>query len=439
MEKTIRYLHYARLAAFPIGLGLTSVLVGGTLNRVMIAELGLPASLVGLFFAIPLLISPVRAWLGYRSDAYPLWGLRREPYIILGSLVAGLGVAGAILTALNATATAGLMVFGGLLAFAIYGLGKNLSSNTFEALLAEKFEGDQRSRAVTFFKIAMFLGIMGGAIGLGKLLDPFSIARLASIVLGVVTLAFILAGLAVVRQEPRTALVRAAGRQAREMPFWETLKTVVWSDSQARLFFLLVVLIVIGTLAQDVLLEPYGALVLDMSVGETTTLTALWGGGTVLAMMAAGVWLIKRLGYAPVLRSGLLLNVLVFGGLIAAGALETIGLFRGLVFALGLGTGLAAAGMLAAIIEFTTLTRAGLFMGVWGIAHQLGQACGSLLGGGTVDLMRHLTGGNALVAYGTVFAAEGVLLLIALILSGRVDISAWAARSTAPSDRPATD
>jgi len=47
-------------------------LVGGTLNRVMIVELGIPASLEGLFFGLPLIISPLRVWLGYRSDAYPL-------------------------------------------------------------------------------------------------------------------------------------------------------------------------------------------------------------------------------------------------------------------------------------------------------------------------------------------------------------------------------
>lgn len=45
----------ARLAGFSTGPGLTSVLVENTLNLVMIVALGLPASFVGLFFAVPLL------------------------------------------------------------------------------------------------------------------------------------------------------------------------------------------------------------------------------------------------------------------------------------------------------------------------------------------------------------------------------------------------
>ena len=58
----------------------------------------------GMFIAIPLLIAPVRVWLGYRSDAYPLRGLRREPYIILGAFLAGVGAALAVYLVLNTNA-----------------------------------------------------------------------------------------------------------------------------------------------------------------------------------------------------------------------------------------------------------------------------------------------------------------------------------------------
>jgi BCD family chlorophyll transporter-like MFS transporter len=78
----------ARLAGFPVGYGLVGALVGGTLNRVMVAEMGLPVSLVGFLFALPLLEAPLRVWLGYRSDGYPILGRRREPYIVAGALLA---------------------------------------------------------------------------------------------------------------------------------------------------------------------------------------------------------------------------------------------------------------------------------------------------------------------------------------------------------------
>ncbi|MEL7675230.1 MAG: PucC family protein, partial [Chloroflexota bacterium] len=64
MARLLDRLNVARLALFPLGLGLALVLVTGTLNRVMIVELKLPASLVGLFFAMTLVVAPARAWLG---------------------------------------------------------------------------------------------------------------------------------------------------------------------------------------------------------------------------------------------------------------------------------------------------------------------------------------------------------------------------------------
>ena len=407
-------LHRIRLAGFPLGLGLALVLVSGTLNRVMIVELDLPASLVGLFFAAALAVAPARAWLGYLSDGHPIGGKRREPYIVLGALVAGLGVIGATLIVIN-TAAVGLVMAGGvLLAFLAYALGYTLASNTFEALLADTFQGDQRPRAVTGFKVVMFVGIFGGAIVLGRLLDPFDRARLAAVVVGVLAAFVALAALAVFRQEPPLHDVRAVSERATDMPFFQVIRRVIWADPQARRFFALVVLSVLGTLAQDVLLEPYGALVLDMNVAQTTRLTAIWGSGAILAMLGGGLVLIKRLGYMRVLHVGLVINIAVFVGLIAAGALGHTGLFMGLVFVLGIGTGLSMAGLLTAVIEYTTFVRAGLLMGVWGTAAELGQALGGLMGGVVVDALRWLSGGNNLLAYGTVFALEAILLLVAL-------------------------
>ena len=87
------------------------------------------------------------------------------------------------------------------------------------------------------------------------------------------------------------------------------------------------------------------------------------------------------------------------------------------MFVLGLGTGLSMAGLLTAVIEYTTSARAGLMMGVWGMAAEFGQSMGGVLGGVVVDVMRWLTGGSALIAYSTLFAVEGILLVIALALA----------------------
>ena len=50
-----------RLSLFQFSVGMAVVLLSGTLNRVMIVELGIPAALVAIMVALPLLAAPFRA------------------------------------------------------------------------------------------------------------------------------------------------------------------------------------------------------------------------------------------------------------------------------------------------------------------------------------------------------------------------------------------
>ena len=179
-----------------------------------------------------------------------------------------------------------------------------------------------------------------------------------------------------------------------------------------------------GTQMQDVLLEPYGALVFGMTVGQTTQLTAFWGIGTLLAMLLSGLYLLKKFGNVPVFRVGLIIVIALFPAIIVAGLSGNVNLLRIFTLGLGLGTGLSAASLLAQMVNFTTMRRAAMLMGVWSVAHQFGRALASLAGGVLVDGMLFATGDNALISYGAAFALEAVVLVVAFVLIGRLDISA---------------
>jgi BCD family chlorophyll transporter-like MFS transporter len=198
------------------------------------------------------------------------------------------------------------------------------------------------------------------------------------------------------------------------------LRDVVFADPQVRILFTLVIFTFIGTLAQDALLEPYGALVLGMSVGDTTRLTMYWGLGVLASMLTSGLFLIKWLGYMKLMRTGIVASILVFIGLIVTGLMGNVGIFKSLVFVMGIGTGLAGAGMLSAIISFTTPIRAGMLMGVWGVANMVGHAVGNMTGGILVDSVRYATG-NAFFAYSSLFTMEAVILLVALNLTTKLN------------------
>jgi BCD family chlorophyll transporter-like MFS transporter len=424
----VRYLNNARLALFSIAYGLSGALIGGTLNRIMIAELGLPATLVAFFFAVPLLISPARIWLGYRSDGYPLFGKRREPYIIFGALVIGLGIIATSNIAANPARVTALLVLSGSLSFMLYGLGRNLAHNTYQALVSDRYKGTYRTRAITFYEVATLLGSVMGAGFIGKALETYEPSKLISIATGVAVVIFLLSTFAALGQEPRDQIVEAASEEARKTPFQQVLREVVFADPQVRILFTLVIFTFIGTLAQDALLEPYGALVLGMSVGDTTRLTMYWGLGVLASMLMSGLFLIKWLGFMKLMRTGIIASILVFIGLIVTGLMGNVGVFKTLVFVMGLGTGLAGAGMLSSIISFTTPIRAGLLMGVWGVANMVGHAVGNLTGGILVDSVRLATG-DAFLAYSSLFAMEAIMLGVALFLSTKLDVSTSRARS----------
>jgi BCD family chlorophyll transporter-like MFS transporter len=77
-----------RLSLFQVSFGMAVVMLVGTLNRVMIVELKVPAALVALMVALPLLAAPFRALIGFRSDRHRSeLGWRRVPYIWMGTLM----------------------------------------------------------------------------------------------------------------------------------------------------------------------------------------------------------------------------------------------------------------------------------------------------------------------------------------------------------------
>lgn len=428
MKIVTKIFNQIRLALFPIGYGMIGALVGGTLNRVFIADIGLAASLVGSVFAIQYLISPARVWLGYRSDGFPILGKRREPYMILGTILFGFGIALASFTAISPAISQSVLILGMVLAFLIYGIGRNLAHNSYQALLTDVFDPEVRQRAITLYEVATLVGSVAGAGALGGALKVFEPSRLMSVTIGAALVALLLTVLGAVRQEP--ALVPEATEKAREQSFMTTVREIVLPDPQVRLFFMIVMFTFIGTFAQDDFLEPYGALVLNMEVGATTALTAFWGIGVLIAMLISGLFLIKWLGYMRLMRIGMAASVLVFLGVIAAGLAGNLNIFRVIVLIMGFSTGLAGAGMLSGLITFTTSIRAGLLMGVWGMANLLGKAIGALMGGVVIDLMR-LAFENAFLAYATLFAIEVLLLILAFSLTFRLDIKASKAQREA--------
>jgi BCD family chlorophyll transporter-like MFS transporter len=76
-----------RLSLFQVSVGMATVMLLGTLNRVMIVELGVAATIVAIMVALPVLIAPFRALFGFKSDTYrSAIGWKRIPYMWFGTI-----------------------------------------------------------------------------------------------------------------------------------------------------------------------------------------------------------------------------------------------------------------------------------------------------------------------------------------------------------------
>jgi BCD family chlorophyll transporter-like MFS transporter len=148
---------------------------------------------------------------------------------------------------------------------------------------------------------------------------------------------------------------------------------------------------------QDVLLEPYGGMVLGMPVGATTSLTASLAFGG-LAGFSIASYVLGR-GVDPIRMSiaGVLVGVPAFALVIASSWIDSVPAFVTGVFAIGLGAGLFGHGTLTATMNSAPPSQAGLALGAWGAVQATCAGIAIALGGLLADAL-------AVAARGTAFA-----------------------------------
>lgn len=408
-----------RLGLLHVSVAITFVLINGVLNRVMIHDLNILASLVAVLVVLPYFLSPLQVWVGQHSDTHPIAGYRRTPYILLGLLLC---IGGAVLTPRAAMLMPGSLPLGlllGALAFGAWGVGYNLAVVSYLSLASDLSEERQRSRTIAIMWFMMIVSIIITAIITGRALAQYDPARLLRVFDTGGLIALGIAALGLVGLEPRGNLPAEQSRASQRAAL-----RAVMGNAQARRFFVYLILLLAAILGQDILLEPFGAQAFGMSVAETTQLTATWGGATLIALLLQGLllsrWLSKKTG-------ALLGGLLATAGLLliaASGLLQIQPLFVPGIFALGFGTGIATSTNLALMLDMTTPEQVGLFIGAWGLADALARGAGMLLGGVLRDLVTAATG-NPSSGYITVFLLEAIMLAGSLLLLRQIDVRAF--------------
>lgn len=419
-----------RLALFQVSVGMAQVLLLGTLNRVMIVELSVPAMVVALMISIPVLVAPFRALLGHRSDTYrSALGWKRIPYLWFGSLwqMGGLAVMPFALIVLSGDQFHGPAWAGEVLAalaFLMAGLGMHMVQTAGLALAADRATDDTRPRVVAMLYILYLCGMGISALIVGFLLRNYEPLWLVQVVQGCGAATLILNIIAFWKQE-RVRPMSKAEREAPRPAFGSAWKALMGQDGARRLL----VVVFVGTLAfnmQDVLLEPYGGQILGLSVSATTVLTALWAVGALIGFL----WATRRLsaGADPyrLASVGLLIGVAAFSAVIFASPMQSPALFYAGAFAIGLGNGIFGLSTLnAAMAQAQGALGAGLILGAWGSAQATAAGLAILTGGTLRDLVNHIVDAGLLgplhdisLGYTVVYHFEIALLFLTLAALG---------------------
>ena len=417
-----------RLALFQVSVGMAIVLLIGTLNRVMIVELGVPVWLVATMISLPLVFAPFRALVGFKSDTHRSHlGWRRVPYLWFGTLLqfGGLSIMPFALILLGGDTNAPAWVgeSAAALAFLLMGAGLHTVQTAGLALATDLAPQRDHPKVVALLCVMMMAGMMIAALLFGLALAHFSEVRLIQVVQGAAAATMILNIAALWKQEPRKP--GATSRHLSRPSFKQSWALFTAQGQPARRL----VAVGLGTMAfsmQDVLLEPYGGQVLHLSVGATTGLTAILALGGFAGFVIAA----RRLGrgadpyrFAAV---GAGVGIVAFTCVVFAQPLACTPLFGIGVALIGLGSGVFAHCTLTAAMGLAQAGQTGMVLGVWGAvqasAAGIAVAAGGLIRDGVSALAQSGALGAAMdqpsTGYSFVYHCEIGLLFATLVALG---------------------
>ncbi|MFO0096572.1 MAG: BCD family MFS transporter [Aphanizomenon sp.] len=433
-----------RLGLFQMGLSMMSILTLGVLNRVMIQEIAIPATIGSLVLAIPYFIAPTRILFGQISDNKPLLGYHRTAYVWVGAGIFAIAafLAVQIMWQLNGANIGDTWVWtnqtigwtGVLgLVFAIYGLAICASGTAFAALLVDISEEDNRSQVVGIVWSMLMVGIIIGAIISSTILKELTanapietlqaaINRLFVIVPGIVFSLAIVATVGVEKKYSRFFNRVNPGNREDSITLKDAWK-ILTASPQTGLFFTFLLVMTISLFMQDPILEPYAGQVFKMSLAESTKLNVFYGTGILISYGITGFFIVPRLGKRRTIKLGCIL--VAFAALLIAcsGFSANPSILKSTLVLFGLATGFVTTAAVTLMLDLTIAEAAGTFIGAWGLAQSMSRGIATVTGGAILDIGRKLLPDNLVLAYGMVFGLEAVGMLISIWFLNRVNVT----------------
>jgi BCD family chlorophyll transporter-like MFS transporter len=414
-----------RLSLFQVSVGMAIVLLIGTLNRVMIVELEVPAALVAVMISLPLLFAPLRAVIGFNSDSHrSRLGWRRVPYIWRGTLIQSGGLAimpFALLVLSGGGESARAPIWIGQvsagIAFLLVGAGLHTTQTVGLALATDLAPVESRPKVVGLMYVMLLVGMIASAFIFGNMLVDFTPLKLIEVIQGTAVATIVLNMVALWKQETRNP-IRGQMPVVAEPSFKDAWNSFMAGSSAKRRL----IAVGLGTMAfsmEDVLLEPYGGQILHLPVSATTALTAALAAGGLFGFGLASRVLSRGFDPFRMASYGAMVGIPAFLAVIVSAPSQAPLLFALGTFFIGFGGGLFGHGTLTATMNLAPPDQAGLALGAWGAVQASAAGIAVALGGIIRDMVaaqniQSLFGDAA--GYAVVYTIE-ILLMIATIIA----------------------
>jgi MFS transporter, BCD family, chlorophyll transporter len=259
-----------RLSLFQVVIGMVTALLVGTLNRVMIVELQVPAWWVALAVAIPMVFAhlahpdrlPQRHTpLGAGPAPHSLF-VDRYLAVVWRSVHHAFCLVAAVRTRSRQPVGGSA---GRVPGFVLVGAGIQVTQTAGMALAHDLASDDKRPRVVALLYSMLLVGMIASSAVFGWLLADFSPQKLIQLVQGCAVMVAVMNLASLWKQE-----ARGAKRGRREAGGFASSWRDLMAQPQMRRFLWTLAL---GTFAfnmQDIVLEPYAAEILKLDVGATS-------------------------------------------------------------------------------------------------------------------------------------------------------------------------
>ena len=406
-----------RIGLFQMAAGGLSVIFLGILNRVMRVELGIDLLVVSLLVGGGHYLGALVAIpFGHYSDTHRIAGYRRTIYIVIGTIVttAVLVLAPHMAVWVSSDTTI-FRIITAFMFFLLEGISTFLAGTAYLALIADLTKSKERGSAAGLVWTLLMIGIIIAGITAASYMENYSFNRIIILCSSASVIALIMSLIALWKQENRS------NEKIVQTESLLNAFNAMISIKTTRHFAIFLLIGMFSFFMQDVILEPFGGEVFNLSTAETTRFNSFMGIGLVSAMLFGGIYLTPRIGKHKLTTLGCWILTASFTGLAVSGFTGNGQVLNLIISLLGLGAGFFTIGSIALMMDLTTSQHVGLFIGGWTLVQAAAKGPASIMSGVFQQIFSSL-GLLPGQAYGAVFIVEAIGIVVAIFILNQVNI-----------------